>query len=101
MDEDYTTEFKSQVAIEALKGKKSDEQLAAEYGISPQQVAEWRDTALASMTSVFSKRKLDKERCSMEAAHQKRVARLQAQIDKLQSEYDWLRRKAREAGLEE
>jgi len=89
------------VALEALKGKQSDEQIASEYSISPPLVSEWRDNALAAMPSVFSKRKLDRERRRIEAAHQKRVARLQAQIEKRQVELDWLRRKAREAGLEE
>jgi transposase-like protein len=101
MNEEYTPELKSEVAIEALKGKKSNEQIAAEYGISTDQVTEWRDTMLASMSNLFSKRKLDKEQRRVEAAHQKRIAHLQAQVDKRQVELDWLRRKMREIGIEE
>ena len=45
----YNGEFKAKVAIEAIRGEKTANELAGEYGVHPTQIAQWkkqvRDTA--------------------------------------------------------
>jgi len=38
----YSSKFKAEVALEAIKGDKTISQIASEYGIHPQQVRIWR-----------------------------------------------------------
>ena len=38
----YIAEFKAQVALEALKGQKTVNELASTYGVHPTQIAHWK-----------------------------------------------------------
>lgn len=51
--EEYSAPCKAQVALEALKGKKTIAELAAEYGVSPEEVISWRDHAERGMADVI------------------------------------------------
>jgi transposase len=46
-------EFKLMVALEALKGDLSTNQIASKYEIHPKQVTDWRDQLLTDGKSVF------------------------------------------------
>jgi transposase len=45
--------FKSRVALEALKGIKTIQQIATEYEVHPVQVSEWKKTLLERMPEAF------------------------------------------------
>ena len=38
----YSAEFKARVALEALKGQKTVNELASTYGVHPTQIAHWK-----------------------------------------------------------
>jgi len=38
----YSAEFKARVALEALKGHKTVNELASTYGVHPTQIAQWK-----------------------------------------------------------
>ena len=38
----YSAEFKARVALEALKGLKTVNELASTYGVHPTQIAHWK-----------------------------------------------------------
>ena len=38
----YSAEFKARVALEALKGHKTVNELASTYGVNPTQIAQWK-----------------------------------------------------------
>ena len=40
----YTSQFKAQVAIEAIKNEQTVAQIASEYGVHPTQVNQWKET---------------------------------------------------------
>ena len=42
----HDTTFKARVALEALKGQKTVQQIATEYEVHPVQVSEWKKTLL-------------------------------------------------------
>ena len=38
----YSAEFKSKIAVEAIRGFKTINELAAEYGVHPHQISMWK-----------------------------------------------------------
>jgi transposase len=46
-------ELKMEVALEAIKGKLSINEIAVKFNIHPKQVTDWRDQLLSEGTSVF------------------------------------------------
>src|SRR5215203_5987230 len=88
----YTPEFKAQLVRQMLREEKSIPQLASEYGIHPNQLYQWRETALQGLSSLFSDQSA-KEQAAREEAHSKQVHDLYAQIGKLTTQLEWLKKK--------
>ena len=82
----HTTEFKARVALAALKGDKTLQELASHYEIHPNQITEWKKRALGALAEGFSRRK----RRADGEAHEKD---LYAEIGRLNVELDWLKKK--------
>ncbi len=59
MNKHYTAEFKARVAIEAIKGQRSVEQIAVKYGVQANEVISWRDQFLEASTETFKSRDYD------------------------------------------
>lgn len=89
----YTPEYKANIVREILREEKSVAQLAAEHGIHPHQLYQWRDQALAGLPTLFSGQSA-KEQAAREAAHAQKVHELYAQIGKLTTQLEWLGKKA-------
>jgi transposase len=79
----HDSQFKARVALEALKGLKTVQQIAKEFGIHPGQVSEWKRQLSEQAGSVFEGGKsrevedFDKER---EGLHSK-IGELTVQLD--------------------
>ncbi len=84
----YKQEFKAKVALAAVKGDKTVNELAPEYDIHPTQINQWKRQALGSLPEVFGSKK-PREAAAQEAERD----RLYQQIGKLQVEVDWLKKK--------
>ena len=84
----FTSDFKSKVAIEALKGHKTIAELASEFEVHPTQINLWKKQLLDGSKQLFSC-KHDKD---MESVIQERD-RLYMQIGQLAVELDWLKKK--------
>jgi transposase-like protein len=80
--------FKAKVALEAIKGQKTLNELAAEYGVHPVQIAQWKKRALEELPGVFEG-PADRKQKADEAL----LARLYQEIGQLQVELDWLRKR--------
>jgi transposase-like protein len=85
----YSAEFKARVALEALKGHKTVNELASTYGVHPTQITHWKHRLQQEMPEIFSAR-----RAQREDAHEALQARLYQQIGQLKVELDWLKKKA-------
>ena len=85
----YSAEFKARVALEALKGLKTVNELASTYGVHPTQIAHWKHRLHKEMPDIFSVRRAKREQD--EAALQ---AQVYQQIGQLKVEVDWLKKKA-------
>ena len=89
----YTKEFKAKVALEAIKGQKTINEIASEYGVHSSQINDWKRQLLSGLPQVF-----DRQGERREAANEAERDRLYRQIGKLQVEVDWLKKKTGHLG---
>jgi transposase-like protein len=91
MKKQYTPEFKAQVVKEILKEEKTMNQIAAEYGVHPVQLSQWKKVALENMSSLFvDERKAVKE----QKAQEQKIERLYAKVGQLTTQLEWLKKKS-------
>ncbi len=86
----YSADLKARVALEAIKGHKTANEIAAEYGVHPTQIAQWKKQALDGLPDLFSTQATD-QRKSEEAL----IASLYQQIGQLKVQVDWLEKKSK------
>ncbi len=85
----YTAAFKAKVALEAVKGQRTVQELASNYGIHPNQITNWKKQLVAEAAEIFTRSGVH----GNEAVEQEK-AELYQQIGKLQVELDWLQKKS-------
>jgi transposase-like protein len=96
MRRQFTPEQKAQVALAALKGDKTINQIASEHEVNPTQVKQWRDAAKAILPEAFADgRKLDKTNQTAQA----QVDELHRVIGVRDAELEWLKKKIHGLGL--
>lgn len=91
----HEPQFKARVALEALKGVKTIQQIAKEYKVHPVQVSEWKKTVLEGAAEVFGP---GRGKTTEEDFNRERK-RLQAKVGELTLDLDWLREKSKQLGL--
>ena len=84
----FSDEFKAKVALEAIKGQKTANELAQEFGIHVNQINLWKKQLMESAPKVFSRGK-DREAERIERDRD----RLYRKVGQLQVEVDWLKKK--------
>jgi transposase-like protein len=84
----YGADLKARVALEAIKGQRTVNEIASTYGVHPNLVAQWKKQALAALPDAFSARRA-------RAAQDEEALRAQLyqQIGQLKVELDWLKKK--------
>lgn len=92
MRKSYTAAFKAQIVQEVLKEEKTVAQLAAEYQVHPNQIYRWREIALAGLPSLFADHTVQMQ-AAQTAAHEREVQDLYAEIGKLTTQLNWLKKK--------
>ena len=50
----YTSQFKAQVALEAIKNQQTVAQIASEYEVHPTQVNQWKKQVLEQLPQLFT-----------------------------------------------
>lgn len=53
----HSVQTKAKVALEAIKGQKTVNEIASEYGVHPTQIAQWKKQALEELPEIFSHRR--------------------------------------------
>ena len=84
----YSVDFKAKVALAAIKGQHTVTEIAANFGVHPHQVVQWKKQALDALPDAFSSRRV-REAQGEEAIQ----AQLYQQIGQLKVELDWLKKK--------
>jgi len=51
--------FKARVALEAIRGEKTLQELSQEYGVHPNQISRWKKEAEENMVKVFERDKAE------------------------------------------
>jgi transposase-like protein len=90
----HETTFKARVALEALKGIKTIQQIATEYEVHPVQVSEWKKILMEGMGEAFERGKASRG----EDFEQERQV-LERKIGQLSIEVDFLQKKSKQLGL--
>ena len=81
----FTAEFKARVALEALRGDKTVQEIATKHQVHPSHVSAWKRQALDGLSTVFSNG-ADQERQDYETE----IRDLHAKIGQLTVERDFL-----------
>ena len=84
----YSAEFKAKVALEAIRGLRTANEIAAEFGLHPNQISQWKKQVLESLPEIF--RSSRDRSMNQEAALKDRLFQ---QIGQLQVELEWLKKK--------
>ncbi len=85
----HRAEFKSKVALEALKGVKTVNELAGQYQVHPTQISQWKRQVQERVTELFANRQ-GKGRQETEVVQ----AKLYEEVGRLKMELDWLKKTA-------
>lgn len=84
-----SAELKAKVALEAIKGHHTVNEIAGRYGVHPNQVSQWKKQAIESLPAAFSDR-----RARADAEREEQEAHLYQQIGQLKVELDWVKKKS-------
>lgn len=93
----HSPEFKARIALEAIRGVKTVQQIAADNHLHPVQVTQWKGQMLESAAGVFERGAGQAERAVDE---EKEKARLERKVGQLVVEVDWLKKKCKELGID-
>ena len=85
----FTGAQKAKVALEAVKGTKTVNEIGLEFGVHPTQVTQWKKELLANAGSLFEGKRDPKP-----VDAQSDPDRLYAKIGQLNMELDWLKKKS-------
>ncbi len=84
----HSAELKSRVALEAIRGVSTVQEIAGKYEVHPTLVAKWKKEALAGLPGVFSNGSGKRDKSEERLREQ-----LYEQIGRLKMENDWLKKK--------
>ena len=89
MKKTYGCKFKSQVALEALRGERTIAEIAGEHNLHPNQVSQWKKKLLSEASEVFAtkKEKQQDNQFSEEDLLQK-IGQLNVENDFLRKKYE-------------
>lgn len=85
----FSADWKAKIALEAIKGQRTVQEIASHYEVHPNLVTHWKKQLLERATEVFSSGKTQEGKADEELK-----AELYQQIGKLQVEVDWLKKKS-------
>jgi transposase len=85
----FSGDFKAKVALEAVRGVKTVNQIAQEFGVHPTQVGLWKKELQEQAGSLFESKRGPKAVDESASAE-----RLYSEIGRLTMELDWLKKKS-------
>ena len=85
----FSGEFKAKVALEAIRGIKTVNEIGQEFGVHPTQVGMWKKELQEQASSLF-----DAKRGPKPADPSASPERLYSEIGRLKMELDWLKKKS-------
>ncbi len=92
MRKQYSATFKAEMVKELLKEEKTLSQLAAESGVHPTQLKEWKKIALTGLPELFSRNGQTVDKLTQQ--HEQKLDELYAEIGRLTTQVNWLKKKS-------
>ena len=84
----HSPKFKARVAVEAIRGEKTLNQLGSQFGVHPIQIGKWRKAVLDQLPELFVDGRTGKGRSGEWDSDA-----LYEEIGRLKVELDWLKKK--------
>ena len=85
----HSAELKAKVALAAIKGDHTVNEIGAMYGVHPAMIAKWKKQLLEDVPQVFASR-----RSAAVRAQEDVTGTLYQEIGRLKIELDWLKKKS-------
>jgi transposase len=85
----FSAELKAKIAVEALKGQRTVQEIASSYSVHPTQVTNWRKQLLDFSAEAFTTGRLRSDQLDEQLKTE-----LYAEIGRLKLELDWLQKKS-------
>ena len=92
----FTSQFKSKVALEALRDQQPIHEIAKRYQVHPSQVTEWKKTLLGQACTVFDR---GKAQTAKETKDKRLQEKLYKNIGQLKVEVDFLKDSCEKLGV--
>ncbi len=87
----YTPEFKAESVLDVLKEEQTLAQIASARGVHPNQLSSWKAQVLQGLPSLFHHE--PQALRALQAAHEKKLEELYAEIGRLTTQVNWLKKK--------
>lgn len=84
----FSGQYKAKVAFEAIRGVKTVNEIAQEFGVHPTQVGQWKKELQTQASSLFDAKRGPKPDPAANPD------RLYSEIGRLKMELDWLKKKS-------
>jgi len=89
----HTAAFKAQLALAALKGDKTVNELASQHSVHPTLIHAWKKQLLAGVEEVFGTKAKTDDKAALALQSE-----LYEQIGRLKMELDWVKKKSAQLG---
>ena len=86
----FSAKQKAQIVLEIFKEERTIAQIASEYNVHPNQLHRWKKQATDHFTELFQKD--DKRLRAKEAGHERQLEELYAEIGRLTTQVNWLKK---------
>ena len=83
----HSADFKAKVALEALKGVKTGNELAGQYQVHPTQISQWTRQVQGGARELFST-----PRAKGDPEHEAVQTKLYEEVGRLKMELDWIKK---------
>ena len=90
----HTAEFKARIALEAIRGIDTINEIAAKYEVHPVQVGNWKKELLDRIPELFERKNSAKNK-----DEELERAQLEQKVGQLSMEVDWLEKKCVQLGI--
>jgi putative transposase len=92
MNKRYKSKQKAQIVLEMLKEERTVTQISSDYGIHTSQLYKWKKQALEGLPDLFEEdHKTEK---ALQAKHEQKLEELYAEIGRLTTQLNWLKKKS-------
>lgn len=88
----HTPEEKAKLALEAIRGERTINEIASENNIHPNMLSKWKREAETNLFLLFQDNAAKERRARK--AHESDIQELYAQIGKLTTQNEWLKKKS-------